>query len=70
MKMSLKAKEEGLSIRPVVAKANRIIIRTKGSQNPFSGTDTFKKLKNLSHDERVSELSKDHIKNKYFLKID
>ena len=39
-----------------------LLFGLKGSQNPFSGTDTFKKLKNLSHDERVLELSKDHIK--------
>ena len=63
MKMSLKAKEEGLSIRPVVApRPIGLLFGLKGSQNPFSGTDTFKKLKNLSHDERVLELSKDHIK--------
>ena len=63
MKMSLEAKEEGLSIRPVVApRPIGLLFGLKGSQNPFSGTDTFKKLKNLSHDERVFELSKDHIK--------
>ena len=63
MKMSLEAKEEGLSIRPVVApRPIGLLFGLKGSQNPFSGTDTFKKLKNLSHDERVLELSKDHIK--------
>ena len=63
MKMSLEAKKEGLSIRPVVApRPIGLLFGLKGSQNPFSGTDTFKKLKNLSHDERVLELSKDHIK--------
>ena len=63
MKMSLEAKEEGLSIRPVVApRPIGLLFGLKGSQNPFSGTDSFKKLKNLSHDERVLELSKDHIK--------
>ena len=63
MKMSLEANEEGLSIRPVVApRPIGLLFGLKGSQNPFSGTDTFKKLKNLSHDERVLELSKDHIK--------
>ncbi len=63
MKMSIEAKEEGLSIRPVVApRPIGLLFGLKGSQNPFSGTDTFKKLKNLSHDERVLELSKDHIK--------
>ena len=54
MKMSLEAKEEGLSIRPVVApRPIGLLLGLKGSQNPFSGTDTFKKLKNLSHDERA-----------------
>ena len=63
MKMSLEAKEEGLSISPVVApRPIGLLFGLKGSQNPFSGTNTFKKLKNLSHDERVLELSKDHIK--------
>ena len=63
MKMSLEAKEEGLSIRPVVApRPIGLLFGLKGSQNPFSGTDTFKKFKNLSHDERVLELSKNHIK--------
>ena len=63
MKMSIEAKEEGLSIRPVVApRPIGLLFGLKGSQNPFSGTDTFKKLKNLSHDERVLELSKEHIK--------
>ena len=63
MKMSIEAKGEGLSIRPVVApRPIGLLFGLKGSQNPFSGTDTFKKLKNLSHDERVLELSKDHIK--------
>ena len=53
MKMSLEAKKEGLSIRPVVApRPIGLLFGLKGSQNPFSGTDTFKKLKNLSHDER------------------
>ena len=62
MKMSLEAKKEGLSIRPVVApRPIGLLFGLKGSQNPFSGTDTFKKLKNLSHDERVLELSLIHI---------
>ncbi len=65
MRMSLEAKTEGLSIRPVVApRPIGLLLGLKGSQNPFSGTETYKRLKFLSHENLVKELLKPEIKKK------
>ena len=65
MKMSLEAKEEGLSIRPVVPpRPIGLLFGLEGSQNPFSGTKTYKSISHLPLNERVIEMKKDDIKEK------
>ncbi len=65
MKMSLEAKEEGLSIRPVVPpRPIGLLFGLEGSQNPFSGTMTYKSIAHLPVNKRVIEMKKDDIKEK------
>ena len=65
MKMSLEAKKEGLSIRPVVPpRPIGLLFGLDGSQNPFSGTKTYKSIAHLPLNERVKELKKESIKEK------
>ncbi len=65
MRMSLEAKKEGLSIRPVVPpRPIGLLFGLDGSQNPFSGTKTYKSIAHLPLNERVIEMKKDDIKEK------
>jgi N-acyl-D-aspartate/D-glutamate deacylase len=52
------AARDGLSIRPVVApRAIGVLLGLAGSQNPFSGTPTYKEIASLALDERVRRMS-------------
>ena len=65
MSMARQAQKEGLPIRPVVTpRPIGLLLGLNGSQNPFSGTDTYKSISNLPLDRRVIEMRKDEIKNK------
>ena len=65
MSMARQAQKEGLPIRPVVTpRPIGLLLGLNGSQNPFSGTDTYKSISNLPLDRRVVEMRKDEIKNK------
>ena len=65
MSMARQAQKEGLPIRPVVTpRPIGLLLGLNGSQNPFSGTDTYKSISNLPLDSRVIEMRKDEIKNK------
>lgn len=49
--------KDGLSIRPVVApRPIGILLGLEGSQNPFSGTDTYKSIAHLPLPERVAAM--------------
>ena len=65
MAMARKAQKEGLPIRPVVTpRPIGLLLGLNGSQNPFSGTDTYKSISDLPLDLRVIEMKKDVIKKK------
>ncbi len=65
MAMARQAQKEGLPIRPVVTpRPIGLLLGLNGSQNPFSGTDTYKSISDLPLDRRVIEMRKDEIKNK------
>ena len=65
MSMARQAQKEGLPIRPVVTpRPIGLLLGLNGSQNAFSGTDTYKSISNLPLDRRVIEMRKDEIKNK------
>ena len=65
MTMARQAQKEGLPIRPVVTpRPIGLLLGLNGSQNPFSGTDTYKSISDLPLDRRVIEMRKDEIKNK------
>jgi len=65
MSMARQAQKEGLPIRPVVTpRPIGLLLGLNGSQNPFSGTDTYKSISDLPLDRRVIEMRKDEIKNK------
>ena len=65
MSMARQAQKEGLPIRPVVTpRPIGLLLGLNGSQNPFSGTDTYKSISNSPLDRRVVEMRKDEIKNK------
>jgi len=51
------ARQDGLSIRPVVApRAIGILLGLEGSQNPFSGTPSYKSIAHLPLAERVAAM--------------
>jgi N-acyl-D-aspartate/D-glutamate deacylase len=53
-----KAARDGLSIRPVVApRAIGVLLGLAGSQNPFSGTPSYKEIATLPLDERARRMS-------------
>ncbi|MDF1792834.1 MAG: amidohydrolase family protein [Thalassobaculaceae bacterium] len=57
MRMSNEAKADGLSIRPVAApRPIGILLGLEGSQNPFSGTQTYKSIAHLPLDQRVAAM--------------
>ena len=65
MSMARQAQKEGLPIRPVVTpRPIGLLLGLNGSQNPFSGTDTYKSISDLPLDLRVIEMKKDEIKKK------
>ena len=65
MAMARQAQKEGLPIRPVVTpRPIGLLLGLNGSQNPFSGTDTYKSISDLPLDRRVTELRKDEVKKK------
>ncbi len=65
MAMARQAQKEGLPIRPVVTpRPIGLLLGLNGSQNPFSGTDTYKSISDLPLDRRVTEMKKDEVKKK------
>ena len=63
MSMARQAQKEGLPIRPVVTpRPIGLLLGLNGSQNPFSGTNTYKSIADLPLRERVDEMKKDEIK--------
>ena len=65
MAMAKQAQKEGLPIRPVVTpRPIGLLLGLNGSQNPFSGTDTYKSISDLPLDRRVIEMRKDEVKKK------
>lgn len=63
MRLAREAKNENLSIRPVVApRPIGILLGLNGSQNPFSGTPTYKKIAHLNFKERVNIMKSEQIK--------
>ena len=65
MTLSNKAIEDGLSIRPVAPpRAIGILLGLEGSQNPFSGTPTYKSIAHLPLAERVKVMSDPEVRAK------
>jgi len=63
MEMARQAQKEGLPIRPVVTpRPIGLLLGLNGSQNPFSGTDTYKTLAELPLKQRIVEMRKKEIK--------
>jgi N-acyl-D-aspartate/D-glutamate deacylase len=59
------ARQDGLSIRPVVApRAIGILLGLEGSQNPFSGTPSYKSIAKLPLAERVKIMSDPEFRRK------
>jgi N-acyl-D-aspartate/D-glutamate deacylase len=55
--LSNKAASEGVNIRPVFPpRAIGILMGLQGSQNPFSGTDTYKSVAHLPLEQRVAAM--------------
>ena len=65
MALSDQAIADGVSIRPVAApRAIGILLGLEGSQNPFSGTPTYKSIAHLPLAERVKVMSTPEIRTK------
>ena len=65
MSMARQAQNEGLPIRPVVTpRPIGLLLGLNGSQNPFSGTDTYKSIADLPLPLRVNEMKKENVKKK------
>jgi N-acyl-D-aspartate/D-glutamate deacylase len=63
MRFADQAIEKGVSLRPVVSpRPIGIILGLEGSQNPFSGTATYRRIAHLSLAERVAEMRKPEIR--------
>ena len=63
MEMARQAQKDGLPIRPVVTpRPIGLLLGLNGSQNPFSGTDTYKALAELPLKQRIVEMRKKEIK--------
>jgi N-acyl-D-aspartate/D-glutamate deacylase len=63
MEMARQAQKEGLPIRPVVTpRPIGLLLGLNGSQNPFSGTETYKALAELPLKQRIVEMRKKEIK--------
>lgn len=60
-----RAARDGLSIRPVVApRAIGVLLGLAGSQNPFSGTPTYKAIAHLPLEERVRRMSDPEVRGR------
>ncbi len=58
-----KANADGLSIRPVVApRAIGVLLGLTGSQNPFAGCRTYRRIAHLPVAERVAEMRKPEVR--------
>lgn len=65
MRMSNEAKVDGLSIRPVAApRPIGILLGLEGSQNPFSGTRTYRSIADLPLDKRVEAMRDPEVRAK------
>ena len=65
MRMSNEAKADGLSIRPVAApRPIGILLGLEGSQNPFSGTKTYRSIAHLPLDKRVEAMRDPEVRAK------
>ena len=65
MKYASEANKLNLSIRPVIApRPIGILLGLNGSQNPFSGTPSYKEIAHLSLENRLSLMKQLKIKNK------
>ncbi|WP_281685052.1 N-acyl-D-amino-acid deacylase family protein [Thalassobaculum salexigens] len=65
MRMSNEAKADGLSIRPVAApRPIGILLGLEGSQNPFSGTKTYRSIAHLPLDKRVAAMRDPEVRAK------
>jgi len=65
MRMSNEAKADGLSIRPVAApRPIGILLGLEGSQNPFSGTPTYRAIAHLSLEDRVAAMRDPEVRAK------
>lgn len=65
MRMSNEAKADGLSIRPVAApRPIGILLGLEGSQNPFSGTKTYRSIADLPLDKRVEAMRDPEVRAK------
>ncbi len=65
MRMSNEAKADGLSIRPVAApRPIGILLGLEGSQNPFSGTQTYRSIAHLPLDKRVEAMRDPEVRAK------
>lgn len=65
LKYAGEAANDGYSIRPVVApRAIGVLLGLEGSQNPFSGTDTYKSIQHLPLEERVAAMRQPDVRAK------
>ncbi len=65
MRMSNEARADGLSIRPVAApRPIGILLGLEGSQNPFSGTRTYRSIAHLPLDKRVEAMRDPEVRAK------
>ncbi|MEQ8332074.1 amidohydrolase family protein [Nisaea sp.] len=65
LRLAGEAANDGLSIRPVVApRPIGILLGLEGSQNPFSGTATYRSIADLPLDQRVAALRDPEVRRK------
>ncbi len=65
LRLAGEAAEDGLSIRPVVApRPIGILLGLEGSQNPFSGTPTYKTIASLPLADRVAAMRTPEVREK------
>jgi len=65
LRLAGEAANDGLSIRPVVApRPIGILLGLEGSQNPFSGTATYRSIGDLPLDQRVAAMRDPEVRRK------
>ena len=65
LRLAGEAASDGLSIRPVVApRPIGILLGLEGSQNPFSGTATYRSISDLPLDQRVAAMRDPEVRRK------